>query len=782
MTEPKENEILSQMALRAVRGGVTILKPLYQLEKASDFTILLSNGNNGWMRSGGCLGKNFSEVLPDSGVGIIEKCLTVAETGTASIFEAQFDNEGKKSWINFSVVSEDGLLVVATKDITEQKQAEITFRQALETSEKQKRQYDSITNNTPDLVYAFDLEYRFTYANNALLAMWGKSAEEAIGKGLRENGYEEWHAQMHEREIDKIVETKERIRGTVSFPHAELGVRVYDYILTPVLGADGEVEAVTGTTRDITDLKRIEESLQKNENLLRNMIEQAPVALALIRGNDFIFESVNPLMLDLIGTNDSGNVLGEKAIGRLPEWHTISLESILREVMQTGQSYRANDVAIEFTAGGVTKTGYFDLRYTHVAEENQGSSILHMALDVTDQVLARRKIEESEAKLKSVIDQTPAPTLVLRGDNLVIEQINAPMLGMIGRGQEIIGMPLIAVLPELEGQYVWEQVLKVYMEGVDFDQKEVWVPHNRAGVTEDYYYNLAYRPIWEQGHITGMIQVAIEVTDHVVARKKLEESESRYRILNETLERQVIERTRELQRSNEDLQQFAHVASHDLREPVRKIKMFTSRLEDHLKSELDETATRFIGKINSATDRMLVMIEGVLVYSTMSAIVQKPHPTDLNVVIKNIETDLEVALEMAGGKIRYTGLPTVEGAPVLLYQLFYNLVSNSIKFARVATPIHIDVTAETYHVDNKGYARIMVQDNGIGFEANHETKIFDTFTRLNSKDMYEGTGLGLSLCKKIVERHGGSIIAAGNPGKGAMFTITLPMSQTETEI
>lgn len=130
-----------------------------------------------------------------------------------------------------------------------------------------------------------------------------------------------------------------------------------------------------------------------------------------------------------------------------------------------------------------------------------------------------------------MIDQTPSPTLVLMGDNLIIEQINIHMLEMIGRGEEIIGMPLIDVLPELKGQYVWTQVQNVYNEGIPFDQSEVLVQHNRTGVMRDYYYNLAYRPLIEDEKITGMIQVAVDVTQQVVARKKMEESENRFRAL-----------------------------------------------------------------------------------------------------------------------------------------------------------------------------------------------------------------------------------------------------------
>lgn len=250
----------------------------------------------------------------------------------------------------------------------------------------------------------------------------------------------------------------------------------------------------------------------------------------------------------------------------------------------------------------------------------------------------------------------------------------------------------------------------------------------------------------------------------------------------EKLEILVADRTKELQRSNDDLQQFAHVASHDLKEPVRKIKTFVSRLEDHLEGHLDESSTRYIERIHVAADRMFTMIDGVLAYSKINADLQKTTMVDLNEVIKNIETDLEIALQNTGGKIYYEELPILEGASVLLYQLFYNLINNSIKFAKENVPPLITIKAQEQNEDGKRTAVITVEDNGIGFDLDHTGRIFETFTRLNSKDRYEGTGLGLSLCKKITERHGGSITATGVSNEGAVFSITLPIEQKEKDI
>ena len=162
-------------------------------------------------------------------------------------------------------------------DISDRKHAEQALREAKQESEQQKRVYETINSGTPDLIYVFDLNYRFTYVNRALLMMWGKTWEAAIGKNLLENGYEPWHAEMHEREIDLIKVKKIPIRGEVAFPHAILGRRIYDYILTPVFDAEGNVEAVAGITRDITERKEWEESLSRNSEALQALNEEMTV-------------------------------------------------------------------------------------------------------------------------------------------------------------------------------------------------------------------------------------------------------------------------------------------------------------------------------------------------------------------------------------------------------------------------------------------------------------------------------------------------------------------------
>lgn len=244
------------------------------------------------------------------------------------------------------------------------------------------------------------------------------------------------------------------------------------------------------------------------------------------------------------------------------------------------------------------------------------------------------------------------------------------------------------------------------------------------------------------------------------------------------LEKRVEERTKELHRSNEDLQQFAHVASHDLKEPVRKIRTFGLRLKAELNSDAIEQCKGYTEKILESASRMTTMIEGVLTYSSLNAVERKIETLDLNNILSDIRTDLEVLIEQKNAVIEYDTLPKIEGVQVSIYQLFYNLINNSLKFSKPDEAPVITITADIVSVDGQDHARIIVADNGIGFEPEYNQRIFNTFTRLNSKNKYDGTGLGLSLVKKIVERHHGTIEATGNVDAGAAFTITIPLKQS----
>lgn len=230
----------------------------------------------------------------------------------------------------------------------------------------------------------------------------------------------------------------------------------------------------------------------------------------------------------------------------------------------------------------------------------------------------------------------------------------------------------------------------------------------------------------------------------------------------------------ELKRSNQNLEEFAHAASHDLKEPVRKIHFFTHQLKDQLAVHLKENELRSFNRIEIASERMGNLIDDLLLYSHVS---QRPHEMetiDLSQLLQNVLEDLELDIAEKNAAISIEKLPVVKGFGRQLQQLFQNLLSNALKYSKVDVASHITITSRNVTQDGKPYHLIEVKDNGIGFEQEYADKIFQMFTRLHGKSEYHGTGVGLSIVKKVVENHNGLIEVESQIGVGSTFRILLP--------
>ena len=232
---------------------------------------------------------------------------------------------------------------------------------------------------------------------------------------------------------------------------------------------------------------------------------------------------------------------------------------------------------------------------------------------------------------------------------------------------------------------------------------------------------------------------------------------------------------RRLQQSNRELEDFAYVASHDLQEPLRKIQAFGDLLKSKHAEALPAQAQDYIDRMQSAAKRMQVLINDLLTFSRVTTKAQPFVAVDLHHVAQEVAHDLEARTHDVGGAIVIGDLPTIAADPLQMRQLLQNLVSNGLKFHRdgVAPRVEIEGFA------NGDVARVVVRDNGIGFEPKYAEKIFTMFERLHGRGKYEGTGIGLAICRKIVERHGGDIAADSTPGAGAAFTVTLPLHHDE---
>ena len=276
-----------------------------------------------------------------------------------------------------------------------------------------------------------------------------------------------------------------------------------------------------------------------------------------------------------------------------------------------------------------------------------------------------------------------------------------------------------------------------------------------------------------QHHIIGFSKVTRDLTD-----KKNQEENLRANAAQLDLKNKVLERL------NQELSSFAFIASHDLKEPLRKIQMYSSRLEQM--EEIPEKAREYIERIQRGTVRMQDLIDDLLAYSQVSDDAGKDTSIDLNEVLAEAKSDLEISLNEKQAIIESDQLPIVEGIAFQFQQVFFNLIGNALKFVKQGERPYIKIR---YHVldgpdipsslpgSGNKYHQISITDNGIGFEPQFADKIFDIFHRLHSKERFTGTGIGLAIVKKVVENHHGVVVAEGIPGEGATFNIYLPFSQ-----
>jgi light-regulated signal transduction histidine kinase (bacteriophytochrome) len=249
-------------------------------------------------------------------------------------------------------------------------------------------------------------------------------------------------------------------------------------------------------------------------------------------------------------------------------------------------------------------------------------------------------------------------------------------------------------------------------------------------------------------------------------------------------EQELRDFAKSLEQHNRDLQDFVYITAHDLQEPLHLIQAFGERLNTRYGNSLSDHGRRYLERIENTAARMQTLIQGLLLYSKATTETQTFVDTDLAVIINEVLTDLEVRLEQSGARVEVGHLPVIVADPLQMRQLFQNLIGNALKFRQEDRQTMVKISCQRLppEKNDREYLQICVQDNGIGFDKKYKQRIFNIFQRLHNHKRYEGTGIGLTTCKMIVERHAGTIQATGEPGNGAVFTITLPLlPQQEVE-
>ena len=519
------------------------------------------------------------------------------------------------------------------------------------------------------------------------------------------------------------------------------------------------------------------------------ILMHVPAMIAVLEGPEHTYVLVNPLYRQVVGQGK--NFIGKPIREALPELEGQGIFELLDNVFATGIEYRDGELRImldRFNDGNLSER-YFNFVFQPLrSAENVITGIFVHAIDVTDYVYSRKKLERSEEKFRSFVINSPVPTGIYIGRDMVIQTANEAILKTWDKSPDIIGKTFREALPELEGQPFYDLLDHVYTTGKTYQATEDRVELFRNGRMETAYYNFTYKALRnEHGEIYGVMNTGVEVTELVEAKNKIKQAE-------EELEQQVKLRTLELEKANADLlhtneqlKQFAYVASHDLQEPLRKINVYSDRLTSGIVHGNPETNKQYLAKIINSAGRMSNLIRDLLNFSKLDSVEESFHPVNLNNVAERVKEDFEILISQKAAFIQIEQLGTIEAHSLQMNQLLYNLIGNALKFSKPGIKPLISVrskiltheeVAEFEHLNQSWqYLQLIVTDNGIGFDQQFAKQVFVIFQRLHGNGKFEGTGIGLALCKKIVDHHRGEIFAISKEGEGSSFHIILPISR-----
>jgi len=384
-------------------------------------------------------------------------------------------------------------------------------------------------------------------------------------------------------------------------------------------------------------------------------------------------------------------------------------------------------------------------------------SLIINSRDVTERTQAEEALRKSESRNRALLNAIPDSMFRIDKTGTFLDFKASKEVDLLASPDEFLEKRLDEVLPTELAQ----QTLHYIECALQTGESQMFEYHlSMSDKRRDYEARIV---------ISGEDEVLAIVRD-ITERKQAEEALKTF--------------AAKLERSNRELQDFAYVASHDLQEPLRKIQAFGDRLKTKYTEALGDQGRDYLERMQNAAARMQSLINDLLAFSRITTKAQPFVSVDLSQLTQEVLSDLEVRIEQVSGHVEVGDLPTIEADPLQMRQLMQNLISNALKFHKAGEPPVVHVHAQhlqegTPSANGEAICQMIVADNGIGFNEKYLDRIFGIFQRLHSRETYEGTGVGLAICKKIVERHGGHITAKSAPGQGATFIINLPIKQPQ---
>ncbi len=687
----------------------------------------------------------------------------VAETGEPTEFETEFAPMAK--CFHISVFSPGkGMFATVFADITERKHAE-----------RRLTEQATMLACANDAIVGYDAGFRVTFWNRAAELMYGYGEAEAMGRV----GTDLFHpvyvgGVTREQLVERIasaghVET-ESIRTTRD--GRQISVEAHVIALRD---EQGRTTGYVSVDRDITERKRAEQALCEAKENLEVRVRERTAELAaeiderkraeerLAATSQYVRSLIESSLDPLVTINAEGRItdVNEATIkvtgATRVELVGTDFSEYFTEPEQAREGYR-RAFADGFVADYPLTIRHRDGRLTDVLynatvyRDTRGNivGVFAAARDVTDRRRAEALVEAERQRLRDVLNMLPAYVILLAPDHTV------PFANRFF--EERFGKSL--------GRRCYDYLFqrREPCENCEsFKAMKTNRPHHWEWLGPDgRNYDINDFPFRDVDGSPLIMEVGIDITERKKAEDALHQA-------HDTLEVKVAERTAELKRSNAELEQFAYVASHDLQQPLRMVASYVELLAQRYKGRLDEKADKYIAYASGGAVRMHQLVNDLLAFSRVGTRAAPLSPVSLDRIAAQARENLTLAIEQSGAKVKIGPLPTVAGDETQLVQLFQNLFDNAIKF-RGAAPPEVSV----YCRDAGDNWECAVSDNGIGIDPKHAERIFGLFKRLHTEEEYPGTGIGLAVCRKIVERHGGAIYVEPAEGGGAVFRFTLP--------
>jgi PAS domain S-box-containing protein len=627
--------------------------------------------------------------------------------------------------------------------------------------------------------------------NDSFVAVAGKPREAILG-----NFYWDTFAEVreyYERALAEVITDGKPYTADEAelrlIRHGKEETIYVTFVYAPLKDTAGEVKKIAVWVMDNTLQVMQRQKVEESEKFARTVFYNSPVAKLVYTGPAMVLREANEKMLEIFGKGAS--IIGMPIMEAVPELRQTHLFQAYQHVLNTGEIHTETAARIMLVKDGSPYNGYYDYTYKPLYDaKGKIHGVICTAIDVTEQVVARNKLEEAEQNMRGAVELAQLGTwsIDVASNGLTYSDRLIEWFGYDPATQDY--NEVIPILLE-EDQ---ERIAKAVSWGLDpasgglYDETYT-VIHPSTGKKKILHaqgktvFDPEGRPIRMNGtaqDITIQMELQMELENQVQQRtEEIGGVVEELRATNEELEQTNVQ----LIHSNQELEQFAYIASHDLQEPLRKISTFVDLLEGRITAHLDEKSRSHIAKIKDATARMAKLIRDVLAYSALPKNDENFVAVNLEDTASNALEDYDVLMDQTGAKVTWNKLPVIKGIPLQMSQLFFNLIGNALKFIRpgVQPKIHIhcsiaspDEIRSVQLKEGVSYYKIQFTDNGIGMKPEDTRKIFSIFQRLHRKNEFAGTGIGLAMCKKIVQNHNGEIDAQQSNENGAVFNVYLP--------